>query len=98
MASHRNAASRPSSGEGRASAEALPLGDEPLNEKTPGDSAPPRAGRTGNRGAKAERPADGRARKSSSGAEPRGEKPPSPAAKKNPRGADATQPPREPGA
>jgi hypothetical protein len=82
MASHRDDASRGRPGEGRASAESLQVEDEQaVKDKTSGHSAPPRAGRTG-QGAKAERPADSRARHGTEGAtEPgRKQKAPSPAA------------------
>lgn len=95
MAAQRKAASRNSGVGSRASAEALPLDEDQLKDKTGSDSPPPRAGRTGKLGSKAERPADSRARKGSSGSgEPaRTAKPPSPNAKKSHSGGrDLPQP------
>ena len=83
MASHRNAASRTVVEPGHACADALPVEQEqPVNDKTPSDSSPPHAGRTGNAGARAERPADSRAHKGNNASEPaRKGKAPSPAAR-----------------
>ena len=84
MASHRNAASSTSDPEGRASADAPPAGQSQAAKEKPGsDSTPPRAGRTGNLGARAERPAENRAHKTCNGeVDPvRRDKAPSPAAK-----------------
>lgn len=96
MASDRNA-SRASDAQGRASAEALHVDEaQPAKDKGGSDSTPPRAGRTGHLGAKAERPAENRARKTSEGdAEPtRGGKPPSPAASERGEGG-LSQPVRD---
>jgi hypothetical protein len=89
MAAHRTAAPR-SSAEGRASAEALPLEDEKVRDKTTTDSPPPRAGRTGSLGTRAERPADSRAPKTGNGqVEPaHKQKGPSPAAEKSKAGGE----------
>lgn len=102
MASHRNAPSRSSTPERRASADALPVEEgQPAKDKagSPG-STPPRAGRTGNLGTRAERPAENRASKNNNvDAEPdRQRKAPSPAARdEQPEGAGPTQPPRDSG-
>ena len=84
MTSDRNAASRNSAGAVR------PEEESAVKDKTPADSTAPRAGRTGNLGSKAERPADSRAHKSNSdGAEPtRESKIPSPAARDGEAGGD----------
>ncbi|MEJ8836839.1 hypothetical protein [Ramlibacter sp. AN1133] len=98
MGSHRNAASRISASEGRACADALPLEEGQADkDKITGDGKAPRAGRTGNLGARAERPAENRAHKSNSGgAEPtRRDKPPSPAADEGPPGRDEPPRPRD---
>jgi hypothetical protein len=98
MAAHRIAASRSSAGD-RASAEALPLEDEKVRDKTTSDSPPPRAGRTGSLGTRAERPADTRARKTGDGAAEPAEKKkgPSPAANESQgRADDLSQARRDP--
>jgi len=87
MATHRYA-SRTSAAEGRASAEAMPVEEsQAAKEKTGTDSTPPRAGRTGQLGTRAERPAENQAHKNGNrDAEPqRNDKVPSPAAKDAPR-------------
>jgi hypothetical protein len=82
MTSERSAASR-------TSADAVRPEDEPPGkEKTGSDSTPPRAGRTGSLGSRAERPADSRSHKSNTqNTDPgRDGKAPSPAAKDRPSG------------
>lgn len=91
MDGHRKAGSRSSAGrKDAACAEALPLEREETGDKTSADSTPPRAGRTGNLGARAERPSEGRRHKGSHAPEEgRGAKAPSPAAKDGPDGSAA---------